>query len=246
MGVFLTAAALSLVCLLLGLPALGKSGRRSYALWSALFVLVLTTSTDLRRILPSIPEIPGRYNWTGKLLELLVSVVAISLLILLGGWRAKEFGVTFSFARGTGKDVLRFLVPVLLLETLVLWFLIPGQKLTLEDHVFQLSAPGITEELAFRGVLLALLDRAFSGRVRIIGADLGWSAVITSILFGLWHGLDVSAHLAVSVDLMPMVIPTLGGFVLAWCRARSGSILLPIAAHAGMNEMANVIALVKS
>lgn len=73
MGVLLTAAVLSLLCLLLSLPALSKAGRRPYAILSALFVLFLTTSTDLRRILPAIPNIPGKYNWTGKVLELLVS-----------------------------------------------------------------------------------------------------------------------------------------------------------------------------
>jgi len=246
MGVILTAAALGLICLLLTLPALGKANRRRYALWGALFVFVLTTSTDLRKIVPAIPDIPGRYNWTGKVLELMVSAIAIALLVRFDGWRPQELGLKLSFAPGTGRDVLRFLVPVLLLETVVLWFLIPGNKPTLEDHLFQIFAPGVTEELAFRGVLMALLDRAFLGRVRVLGASMGWSAVVTSILFGLWHGLDVSSRFAVSVDIAPMVIPMAGGFVLAWCRARSGSILLPIAAHAGMNEVANLIALAKA
>jgi len=246
MGVLFTALALSLVCLLLSSPALVKSGQRTYAFLSVLFVFVLTTSTDLRRIFPAIPRIPGRYNWTGKLFELVVSVIAISLLTRIGGWRREEFGLKLSFAPGTGRDVWRFLVPALLLDTLVLSLIVPGQTPTLEDHLFQLSAPGLTEELAFRGVLMALLDRAFLGRVRVLGANLGWSAVVTSLLFGLWHGLDVSPRFAISLDLAPMMVPMAGGFVLAWCRARSGSLLLPIAVHSGMNEIANLIALVKS
>jgi membrane protease YdiL (CAAX protease family) len=80
----------------------------------------------------------------------------------------------------------------------------------------------------------------------VFGAHIGWSAVVTSIVFGLWHGLDVSAHFKISVEVAPMVIPSLGGFVLAWCRARSGSLILPIVAHSGMNEVANLIALVKN
>jgi membrane protease YdiL (CAAX protease family) len=151
-----------------------------------------------------------------------------------------------SFRTGTGKDVLRFLVPIMLVETVVLWFLVAGQTPRLEDHLFQLSTPGLTEELAFRGALLALLDRTFPGRVVVVGAELGWSAVVTSIIFGLWHGLDVDSHFKISLDLAPMAIPTVGGFVLAWCRARSGSVVLPIVAHAGMNEVANLIALAKA
>ncbi|AWM33554.1 hypothetical protein DDQ68_12625 [Hymenobacter nivis] len=43
-----------------------------------------------------------------------------------------------------------------------------------------------------------------------------------------------------------MAIPTVGGFVLAWCRARSGSLLLPIFVHSGMNEVAQLVALAKA
>jgi membrane protease YdiL (CAAX protease family) len=246
MGVLYTSAALGLVCLILSLPALGKPGRRLYAVLAALFMLVLNTATDLRKIFPAIPAFPGRYNWTGKLLEFLVGIVAILLLTGVAGWQKEEFGLKFSFASGTGRDVLRFLVPLLLFDTIVLWFLIPGQTPTMEDHFFQIFVPGVTEELAFRGVLMALLDRAFPARVRVVGADLGWSAISTAILFGLFHGLDVSAHFAISLDIAVMIIPTLGGVLLAWCRARSGSLLLPIAVHGGMNEVANLIALVKA
>lgn len=245
MGVVLTAAALSLVCLILCVPALMQRSRAVYALWSVFFVFVLTTSTDLRRVFPIIPRIPGHFNWTGKILELVTSLIAIALLAGLGKWKLEEFGLRWFFNSGTGRDVLRFLVPVLMVELVALWFIVPGEIPSLENHFFQLTAPGITEELAFRGVLLALLDRAFPGRVRFVGAKLGWSAVVTSVLFGLWHGLDVDAHFKMSLEIAPMVIPTVGGFVLAWCRERSGSIILPILAHSGMNEIANLVALVK-
>jgi membrane protease YdiL (CAAX protease family) len=245
MRVILTAAALSFLCLVLCIPALTRSGRRRYALWGALFVFVLSTSTDLRRIIP-IPAFPGHYNWAGKLFELIVSLIALALLIGLAKWKREEFGLRLAFNAGTGRAIVRFLLPVLLIELVALWFLVPAGVPSIESHFFQLIAPGITEELAFRGVLLALLDRAFAGRVCLIGAPLGRGTVITSLLFGLWHGLDVDAHLHPTLEVAPMVIPTLGGFVLAWCRARSGSLLLPILAHSGMNEVANLIALIKA
>ncbi len=105
--------------------------------------MALTTSTDLRHVLRWIPEIPGHYNWTGKVLELVVSIIAILLLMGLDGWKREELGLKLSFNPGTGKDVLRFLLPVLLLETVILWFLIPGAVPTVEDHLFQLTAPGL-------------------------------------------------------------------------------------------------------
>jgi membrane protease YdiL (CAAX protease family) len=43
-----------------------------------------------------------------------------------------------------------------------------------------------------------------------------------------------------------MTIPTLGGFVLACRRAESGSLLLPMQTHSGVNEIANLIGLIKA
>lgn len=246
MGVIATAALLSFICLALCVTGLRASSTRPYVLWSALFVFVYTTATDLRRIFHGIPRLPGHYNWTGKALELLVCMATILLLIGVCGWDRRELGLTTTFNKGTAKDVFRYLLPVLVSETIALWFLVPGQTLGFEDHLFQLTAPGCTEELAFRGILMALLDRAFVGRRLVLGAHLGWGAVVSSILFGFWHGLDVNAHLHVSLEVAPMVIPLLGGFVLAWCRARSGNLLLPFLAHAGMNEVANIISVAKA
>ena len=241
-----TAIALGLVCLVLCAKGLARGPARGHVLLAALFVTFLTASTPLPRVVGWLPRFPGTYNWTGKLLELAVGLVAAALLVGHGNWSRRELGLTSSFKPGTGRDILRYLVPVLLVEIVVLGALVPGERPGLEDHLFQLTTPGVTEELAYRGVLLGLVDRAFPGRVRVCGAELGWGAVVSSIVFALWHGLDVSAGWEISVDLAPMAIPGVGGFVLAWCRARSGSLLVPVLVHAGMNEMANLIALAKA
>lgn len=246
MDALFTAAALSLICLLLCLPGLRVAPARRYIGASILFVFVLTTVTDLRHLFPSLPRLGDQYNWTGKLLELAVDLVALALLLGPARWSGAELGLRWHSTPGTGRDCLRVLLPLIGVELLVLWGLVPAGRPGWEDHFFQLTAPGLTEELAFRGVLLALLDRAFSGRVRVVGAALGWGTVVTSLLFGLWHGLSVSASGQVALDWGPMLIPTVGGFVLAWCRARSGTLLLPIALHAGLNEVANLLAWAKA
>ncbi len=247
----LTALALALVCVLLCLPGLLKAASRRYATWATLvfFVSSLAMMSSLERVFPWLPTLPGSGSWhkygLNALLELLVSVGAIALLMGFGGWKREEFGLRLRFNPGTGRDVRRLLLPLLLLEMAVLGLLIPGGPTLLEDHLFMLTAPGLVEELAFRGVLLALLDRAFPGRVRVLGANLGWGAVVSSVLFGLWHGLRVGAGFHVAFHVVPMAIPLAGGFVLAWCRARSGSLLLPMLVHSGMNEAAQLVAFLK-
>jgi uncharacterized protein len=76
----------------------------------------------------------------------------------------------------------------------------------------------VPEELAFRGLLLALLGR----RHGVLGGIL-----LSSGLFGLWH-----------------VVPSLGGALLCWLRLRSGSLLAPILTHWTVNGLGVIVTLV--
>lgn len=247
----LNALALGLVWLLLCLPGLRRAHGRRYVLWGALVVaaLQLAVFSWLERVFSWLPTFSGnglwqRY-WLNELLVILVGTGAIALLTGLGGWRREEFGLRLRFDPGTGRAVRRLLLPLLAAEAVILWLLTPAELTPWGNHLFQLPV-GLAEELVFRGALLALLDRAFRGRVRVLGAELGYGAVASSLVFGLWHGLRVDNDWHVALNFMPMAIPTVGGFALAWCRARSGSLLLPIFVHSGMNEIQQLIALAKA
>jgi uncharacterized protein len=91
----------------------------------------------------------------------------------------------------------------------------------------------VFEELAFRGVLLALLRRRAEIRIAI-----AWSA----IGFGLWHvpalvGDDGPAAIAGTV-----LATTAAGIGFAWLRLRSGSLLAPMLAHLATNSGAFAVA----
>jgi membrane protease YdiL (CAAX protease family) len=108
----------------------------------------------------------------------------------------------------------------------------------------------LPEELAFRGLLLALLER----RHGVVTAT-----VASSGLFGLWHvlaslgGGAANAAIAdvVGADVAGMgvrVVVTvgftaLGGVVLCWLRLRSGSLLAPVLAHWTVNGLGVIVAL---
>jgi len=242
-----TAQTLGLLCLLPSAPGLPDPAWWRYVLGTALavFLNMLAALASLPRIFGWLPLVLGHDYWMGQLLELLVSLAGFAWLLGWCNWPRQELGLRLTFNPGTGAGVRRFLLPLLLLELGILWWLIPGGKGDVGYHLLQISA-GVTEELAFRGVLLALLDRAFPDRGRVLGAALGWGTVVSAVIFGLCHGLRVEADFHVGLALGPMAIPLLGGLVLAWCRARSGSLLLPIWVHSGMNEVAQLLVVLKS
>lgn len=83
----------------------------------------------------------------------------------------------------------------------------------------------VLEELVFRGVLLALLDRALPQRWRIGGAYIGWGGLALTASFVALHGLRPGLLLG--------VVPA--ALLYLWLRERTGSLLAPIAAHLAWN-----------
>lgn len=97
------------------------------------------------------------------------------------------------------------------------------------------------EEVAFRGVLLAVASRHLSRRAAIAG---------TSVVFGLWHVRTAADDVAPGVDPFlagastagTVLVTTVGGVVLAVLRLRSGSLLAPMGLHLGTNGVGQLAA----
>jgi membrane protease YdiL (CAAX protease family) len=102
----------------------------------------------------------------------------------------------------------------------------------------------LLEEIAFRGVLFALLRRLRTATT---------AAVLSSVLFGLWHILPSlnlnkdkptlgsvfgqSVAGAVLVDIGAVLFTAVAGCLLCWLRDRSGSLLAPMALHWAVNAL---------
>src|SRR6266545_1235438 len=102
----------------------------------------------------------------------------------------------------------------------------------------------LLEEVAFRGVLLAMLARRRGVRVAVIGS---------SLLFGLWHVLPSLGLRNANAAVADLVGPgpagtvltvigaaagaTLAGVALCELRRRSGSLLAPFALHWALNGL---------
>jgi membrane protease YdiL (CAAX protease family) len=109
----------------------------------------------------------------------------------------------------------------------------------------------LPEELAFRGLVLALLGRRYG----VLSGTL-----LSSGLFGLWHiaaslgGGPANAAIVgvvggdaagtVTRVVATVVFTTLGGVVLCWLRLRSNSLLAPVLAHWTVNALGVIVTLV--
>lgn len=100
----------------------------------------------------------------------------------------------------------------------------------------------VLEEVAFRGVVLALLLGTTTTR-----AAVAWS----SALFGLWHIVPTFEALETNrldAGVLPLagavVVTAAAGVAFCWLRLRSQSLLAPALAHLATNDVALVVAFV--
>jgi membrane protease YdiL (CAAX protease family) len=183
-----------------------------------------------------LPELlRSSWNWEGKILALIATLTVAASPGF--GWR--KSGLTLAQAKGS----LVRCVPVALVycaffAAIALAF--PGGPGTRDEVAFQLTMPGFEEEPFYRGILLLALDRAFTGRMRMLGVDWGWGAVLSCALFGLAHAFGFS-HGRFGFDPMTMALTALPSFIAVWLRLRTGSVLLPIILHNFGNSISLIL-----
>ena len=232
-------AAVAGILLAAGL-VIGLADRRNFRFgWLAIAALLFAVNDiAVTRGLWLIPKVPGldeTWNWSGKIIAFVVTL-AIAALPLFG-WR--KSGITL---RQDGLRGALVATGVLILLYGALAWVMGGGGGDKETLAYQLTMPGLEEEIFYRGLFLLALDRAFTARARVGGAALGWSLLLCSLVFGLIHGLGVRDG-AWSFDMMAFALPFIGSIPAVWLRARTGSVLLPIVLHNLVNTMFVVLPL---
>jgi len=206
----------------------GYADRERFSLrWLLVAALLVAINdallTGFYGLLPDL--IGGKWNWQGKLLALTATVAIASSPSF--GW--KRSGFTVAHEPGSLKAAL----PVAVLYCaffVAIALAFPSSRSGGEEIAFQLTMPGLEEEPFYRGILLLALDRAFSGRRRLLGVDWGRGAVLSCFLFGMAHAFGFS-HGSFSFDPVTMALTAIPSFIAVWLRLRTGSLVLPVLLH---------------
>ena len=211
-----------LLWLLVAAPLALRTGRAMIAL---LVVALLFLVNLVGLSLPRVGFFAGLdWNWQGKTLDLIWCLLLVGLL---GRAQRREIGWTWETRPGS--------LPVAFANIAILaaaGFLLggAGQVLTPERVLFDTTYPNLVEEIVFRGLMLALLDRAFPPGWTVSGARIGWGVVLTAWLFGLVHGVAITPD-GIVFDPGWLAITFVAGLVFGWLRALTGSLWPAFLAH---------------
>jgi uncharacterized protein len=218
--------------------ALGLADRRNFSVRWLVIAAALVAINDILLTLGygSLPDVlGGTWNWQGKLMALAASI-AVAALPAFG---LRQVGVTLSHTTGSLKAAAPVAAAYCAFFVLVA-LLFPSEPASAEDVAFQLTMPGLEEELFYRGILLFALDQAFRGRKRLLGVEWGWGAVLSCLLFGMTHAFGYSVG-AFSFDPLTMALTAIPSFIAVWLRQRTGSLLLPVVLHNFGNSLSFIV-----
>lgn len=236
-AVLLTQICIALIVFVLLLVIQGKSLFRQRAFLTLFFavffidnlLIVMTNRYNNLQLIPNtIWEGFLVCCWSGKLYSILA--MALLLYILRTVLTKTEVGLTLRHNPGS---VLLACIVILLLAGWSLWIGIssPKGKLDFTTLLYLAIMPGLNEELVYRGVLFAILVKIIPGSKRFSLSNFGWGILTTSLLFGLLHGFWIDNNHSVHIDWIALQNTTISGFIFAWLRATTGSLLLPVVAH---------------
>jgi membrane protease YdiL (CAAX protease family) len=220
-----------------GLAGTLQRGKFSFGWLLVAAMLVVLNDALLTNAYHHLPRFLPRteWNWQGKLLALAATLI-VALLPAIG-W--KKAGLTL---RQDRKGLRSAIIVALLVCAVFIYFALkmPNAPLDRETLAFQISMPGLEEEPFYRGILLLALNEAFRGRVRLLGVQWGWGAILSSALFGLAHAFDYH-HGAFSFDPLTMALTAGPALIAVWLRERTGSLVLPILVHNFGNSISLLI-----
>jgi membrane protease YdiL (CAAX protease family) len=200
------------------LAARRNPGRRGWALVAIAGAILYFALRELP--LAFVERQPGvHWNWSGH-------VLAIGGMLMLGAALAGRLGLgsrDFGFAWPKHLGLASAVCAAAIFASYALHGASGGrlERIPAATWLFVAIMPGLAEEVAFRGVLLAAADRAAPASVRLAGVQVSLGAAVLTAAFVGLHGFG----LGMLVSVLP------GALLYLWLRLKTGSVLVPIVAH---------------
>lgn len=196
--------------------------RRHWLIAAAATLALFLGLRELPPMLPGERLVGDQWNWSGQLLAMAGALWVASMLARHADLSWREMGFTWVQQPGSRRAAIGVSAAALALNLLLMRLShFRLADVALETWVYQATLPGVVEEAVFRGVLLALLDRAFAARKEVFGAPIGWGGAVVTLVFLALHGIGPGTLLGV----LPAAL------LYLWLRARTGSLVMPIAVH---------------
>ncbi len=201
-------------------------------LWAGFSFAIYMVALRTKGVLPQPGFMSGlELDWVEKSLSLLGTCAILAFLPRVS---FKDAGVRWDQTAGSLRPVVVAAVMTIVGATISSVMISSSPNVSAEWLLFQATMPGLDEELFMRGLMLLLFHQAFGKSMTIGGAKTGWGLWLTTLLFGLLHGI-AWVEGGLQINAAAIVFTGLIGFVAGWMRERTGSLVVPVLFHNAFN-----------
>lgn len=239
---------INLVYLALILPFIYVAVDKSQSQWKKsmglfiIYFLLYKISLFLPAYVPWLKMENLNWNWPGKVVAILFS------LLFYHAFKNHFSEHLFINASPVKKQINRQLIIVSLISAVAILegLLFYNQPWDTETILFQLTLPGIDEEIAYRGIMLGLLASFMTAKITFGKITIHDPSIwIVGILFGLIHALQFDKTWHLNFDLLYFIKTFALGTIWSYMTIKTRSILLPVLSHNLSNTLANLIGMIK-
>ena len=199
------------------------------------FVLIYFVTNLLLTSFSNVTFFQGQqWNWIGKGLALIAGLIFIALIPT---FNRTSFGITTKINWTETKPLLTFCFIYFLIRV-GLYATSSDATLNInpETTLYQATLPGLQEELLYRGILLGLLSSVFiHPSFKFLKVNFGLATVITSLLFGFAHGININENFSFSFNYFVLFRTAFDGFLFALLTEKTKSIFPSIVFHNILN-----------
>lgn len=201
------------------------------------FILVYIIAAILVQQFAAVTLFPHQHwNWTGKAAALLFGLVAA---FVLTGFKPATYGLTTRVQwDGTGTLLLVCGIYFIIRIGLYIKSGEATSAINTESLIYQATLPGIQEEIIFRGILMGLLATVLKNpSFEFLHVSFSWPVIITSLLFGLAHGLTYHPQTGLNINYFLIFRSAFDGFLFALLAQKTQSLLPGIIFHNLLNVL---------
>ena len=179
--------------------------------------------------------IKGSWNWDGKIYGVIWGVVAYFIF-------RRQFSDNNFFTLKQNKEGLKsaIKVAIAIISISILGGIVNEKEFNLETLFFQVTMPGIDEEIMYRGVLLGMMCSALRP------GNAGWknsAIIINAILFGIVHALSINDG-ALQFNTLNFIWTGILGYGFGYITIKTRSILIPMLTHNLYNFSMNLLSMI--
>ncbi len=178
----------------------------------------------LPRFFDTLNLIDSRWNWDGKIYGIIFGVICY--LIFRKYFSENNY---FTFRQNSENIKISSIAAILIVILATTIAALTGNsEFNIQRLAFQLTMPGIDEEIMFRGIFLGLLMSTLKEKIAFLGNP---SVLLTAMLFGSMHALTLDKDFSIEFEPILFLQTGFGGYVWGWITIKSKSILLAVLSH---------------